>query len=765
METSVEKRKVVGWVNKIIRNANDSKILDIKNHEDHKIYKCHIDGDLPIFEGDVIYGILINTGSSLTFETTPVVKLSVTEDQVILSIINSQKQFLTYSTAKKIYDGVVSHYNTTDVDSILNNMSIEYMETQSNDMEPLDLFLGVNQVIRLLKWWYGTRVLRKLYLIGLSKKDVDNSNMNPDELYKKCLLDPFLVVPLSIDKCKYIYALFNKGYSDDQLFRATLVRKLYQNVVNKSWVGTPSKYLEIMFRNVSKSSIRDHMQVLREYYGVVTEFQTVYLKEQHTYESKVSTIISEFIKNGKSSLISDFYQSKLEQINKGGTTFLNGSDKKLADNFEILYTNRSLNENQKVAINLALENRFTIITGGAGTGKTTIIKELVHNLDELSIPYAVVSYTGKAVAIIKKAIQKSSAMTIHMMLARKKIINPFRYLIIDEASMVTTDLLYKIFEAFGTNFSICLLGDNNQLPPISAGNLFDQIIKSDILKPIILTKNYRSDLENGRENRIISNSENLIKYVNSEDEEGRLPFEFETGVNFFMIPGGEKEIYETIKHLVDKGVRSTDVTVITPYVRYLIDLNKNIQKIFNVSGRNCTDSKGVDWYVGDRVMVIKNNYSLNLMNGDEGIIVDITNEPTNKGYHEMLVEFRSGYQIKFAVTYERKSYKKYGRSPDNEDREQPLMINKPTLDLLTHCYAMSIHKSQGSEWEYVIFYLPSDDNSTTFINKNLIYTATTRPRRAIWNIGDMQALQLHSTMSSGYRHDTLALRLKLLFNK
>jgi exodeoxyribonuclease V alpha subunit len=127
----------------------------------------------------------------------------------------------------------------------------------------------------------------------------------------------------------------------------------------------------------------------------------------------------------------------------------------------------------------------------------------------------------------------------------------------------------------------------------------------------------------------------------------------------------------------------------------------------------------------------------------------------------MLVEIRSGHQFKFIITYEKKGIDNVSEI----DIDNYVILNDPTVDILTHCYAITIHKSQGSEWDYVIFYLPKNDNSANFINKNLIYTAITRAKKIIWNIGDMQVLELHSTMNPGYRHDTLGQRLKLLCDK
>jgi hypothetical protein len=746
---------LTGWVYKtyVSRNKNEC-VFDLMEQKKNMVLKCYTESFFPVWEGDVIAGMATANQSGYIFTNNPVVKLNISEDEIIKCIIKSQKGSIRKDFAKKVYDSIVIYNESTNVDNILNNMAIDFMENQSDDLVPLKEYISDSQAKKLLKWWYKTRVLRKLYLLGLTNRDIKDSKMRPDELYEQCLVDSFIVVSIPIDKCKKIYSIMFKQYTEDQLFRATVARKLYHNTINNAWVGTPSKYLESSFKDVDKKSISTHMDALRKDYGIKTELFTVYLKEQYEAEKMASDIITSLIKNnGNKEMLNDFYRDLLIKMNK--------PDPNATYNIE--YHKDSLNDAQKKAVNNALCSKFSIITGGAGTGKTTVIAELVHNLDLLGIPYIVASYTGKAVARIKEVIKKNSPMTIHMMLSRSKTITPFRFAIFDESSMITTDLMHMFWKAFGTNFSLCFIGDNNQLPPISCGNFFDQIIKSGIVEPLVLTKNHRTLDVKDHPNDIVFNAESLINYIKAEvdPDEFREPFRFRTGSNFHMLNGNEQTVYKCIEMLASNGISPNDITVITPYTKNLDDLNRNIQKIFAINEKHYMDSKGIKWSIGDRVMVTQNNYSLGQMNGDEGTIIDMTDAPGESGYQEMMVEFRSGHSFKFVMTYEKNGVENFSEI----GFENYIIINDPTLDILTHCYAITIHKSQGSEWDYVIFYLPKNESGTTnFVNKHLIYTADTRARKGIWNIGDMQSLELHATMKPGFRHDTLAQRLKIAFN-
>lgn len=694
---------------------------------------CYTELFLPVWDGDVVVGSVVDTGVAYRFDQVPQVTINVSEEEIIKSILKSQKFAMKREFAKKTYDAIIMAFNSLNVDGVLSELSIKYVEDQDDD-SVTDLIrvtsMSESQIKKLLKWWYKTRLLRKLYLLGLNNTDIHNSKLPADKLYEQLVIDPFLVVTLSIDKCKNIYKILLRTYNDDQLFRAGIARKLYYNTVNKAWPGTPSKFLQMDFKDVTRAKITQHMDILRSEYGIKTDLATVYLKDQYEAEMAVFDILTKA--NSRPGVLAEYN----------------------IDPKDIIFDNSGLSDKQKELITVALTQSLSIGMGGAGTGKTTALKTLLHNLDMFRIPYITLSFTGKSVARIKEVIKKSSPMTIHMAILKRKKIPPFKIAIFDESSMITTELIYMLCKAFGTDFAMCFLGDIAQLPPISCGYFFDQLIKSEVVTPVVLDRNYRSVVASPDAiNNIVVNTDKLIKWKPAPDGEYTTPFKFDVGNNFFMLEGNEETVYTAVKLLADRGIKGPDITVITPYVKNIDSLNKRIQQIFRVGNKSHTDIKGVTWAIGDRVMITQNNYSLNQMNGDEGIITDITDQPGPSGHHEMMVQFKSGHEFKFVITYEKKG----GFDTVQEIGDSYVITSEPTVDILTHCYAITIHKSQGSEWDYVIFYVTDVKD---FINKNLVITAITRPRKSIWIIGDIQGLEIHCVNNISYRHETLAMRIK-----
>jgi hypothetical protein len=633
----------------------------------------------------------------------------------------------------KLYDAIFANLYRIGVDTVedyIDNMAIELHDKQLDDFGILPDFLNASQILKVLKWWYKSRILRKLYLLGLNNKEIRNCEtimrLNPNQIYAQCMHNPFKLIPITIDKCEVIFGLIKKSYTPDELYRATIARKLYSNNVDKAWTGTPSKYITNEFREINK----DVMSKLLEEYGVRGELYTVYLGFHHTVETTIARVFSDMIIDNRK------YSSKFE---------VDAPD--------------HLTSEQRSSISTVINSRFSIITGGPGSGKTETIKYICHNLDLLGIPHAVASFTGKSVARIKEVLKKQYPATIHMMIAKKNQITPFKFLIIDEASMVTTELLYYFFKTFGVDINICLVGDSNQLQPITYGNTFQEILNSGTVTPNILTKNHRTNV-NGVDNDILYNIEALVEYYHKKRAGGFVEnLVLKTGNNFFTLPGNIDTVFDIVKLLADKGISSNDIIIITPYNKYLDIINSGCQKIFDKSTKYVVCPRGIRWCIQDKVRVTSNTYNLGLMNGDEGTISDINEKPGGSGFPEILVTFKMGLTIKFDVAYD----------PDNENLEMYAGLdsyshsNNPTLSILTLSYGCTIHSMQGSECDNVIFYIPREDKvNSSFINFNLIYTAISRSKKMCFVVGDIQTFELNCSTPPPVRIDNLGQRIKML---
>jgi len=458
-----------------------------------------------------------------------------------------------------------------------------------------------------------------------------------------------------------------------------------------------------------------------------------------------------------------------------------------------------------------------VITGGAGTGKTTIIAEILHHLERKQIKYQLVSFTGKAVGRMKEVTKRNSPSTLHRLIYKKDIksVPRFQYLIVDEASMVTIRLFMQFYAKYcpsnGFTYKIILVGDPHQLPPIpnsGPGMFFSQIVESGLVKTYRLVKNHRCDLTgDGVMDGIKLNAVALIdKILGDPDDdiytdyyEGSSEFRFTMTDNFTVMGGGLDEVTAIIDllRMINPSLRPRDIKVICPYrnrkdastgaIDKIIDnLNHMCQRIYETgSEKSLTDSRGVKWRVDDLVRLKKNNYAegLEKMNGEEGIIVDILDPnvpyPKNLGFagdadraqqdlthSRLIIQFHDGTRVPYVARYtSRGSY------------------HPRSLDVLIHAYAATVHEAQGSEWEYVIGYLPdpnlvpdlppaatdlSQGESTNdktkfsndFLNYQLTYVLLTRARKGIFLIGDVEELTQAATRKPARRWDRLAERIK-----
>jgi exodeoxyribonuclease V alpha subunit len=385
-------------------------------------------------------------------------------------------------------------------------------------------------------------------------------------------------------------------------------------------------------------------------------------------------------------------------------------------NFETI-NHITYTEAQRRAIKLALSNHVSIITGGPGTGKTTVIKGLIsvfkmmrnQKLNELDIRLA--APTGKAA----KRLSESSdlpATTIHKLLGydfegvyKFDATNPIqaKMIIVDEASMIDCLLMRRLLNAIPKGTILVLVGDANQLPSVGPGDVLNDLISSDLFPVQELNIIHRQ----AKDSHIIALAydvlEKQISYDLKHNEEDRI----------FMPVKDESiatHVLKLIERLVEKGYSlMDDIQVLVPMYKGIngIDrINDLIQETFN--GHNKTTALkfgNKQFYYQDKVMQLVNQPEKNVMNGDQGLVIAIDDEK------ELLVDF-SGTLVKY---------------------------NRKELDQLTLAYSSSIHKSQGSEYRVVI--LPLTMAYTIMLRKKLLYTAITRAKEMLIMVGNFEAFK------------------------
>lgn len=441
--------------------------------------------------------------------------------------------------------------------------------------------------------------------------------------------------------------------------------------------------------------------------------------------------------------LSIFYKREVESA-----SMLRGLDISFSEDTE--YVNRFLDkrkeekdlvldEQQNKAVHTSATRGVTVITGGPGTGKTTVISIIIEYFEALGQNVVLCAPTGRAAKRITESTNRD-AMTIHRLLEIKvnsdednenysMFIRGVDYpidgdvIIVDEASMVDITLFHALLRAIPLGARMVLVGDSDQLPSVGPGNVLKDIIESNCFEVVRLTnifrQEHRSDIVINAHK--IQNGENIILDNDSKDF-------------FFLKRDNSTDIIKTALTLIKNklpsyvGAKESDIQVLTPQRKGnlgVIALNSSLQVYLNPK-----DSKKSEvlfgnriMRVGDKVMQIKNNYQtswrieseegyvqeegLGVFNGDVGVISWI-----NEFAKTITVEFDD----KKIVDYP------YGQ-----------------IDELEHAFAVTVHKSQGSEYPAVI--IPLQNVPQMLMNRNLIYTAITRAKKCVVIIGDEQTFR------------------------
>lgn len=353
-----------------------------------------------------------------------------------------------------------------------------------------------------------------------------------------------------------------------------------------------------------------------------------------------------------------------------------------------------LNDQQKNAVYGILGNRVSILTGGPGSGKSTITRALVDILSNSDVPYRLLSPTGKATRRIEECTGRS-AQTIHKFLKVKTNLNDTEppiipantYLIIDECSMVDILMLAKLAEIALTNpINFVFVGDKDQLPSVQAGNILADLLASGRIPAYILTDimrqakdshiiQYCADINNGNSVEQCSFDDFIYKEYDETNE----------------LINDLQDIY--VEEVRKQGLNN--VQVISPYKKGSLGVNQlniELSRYYNPNKEN----EAMGFKLGDKVMQIVNDYSKDIFNGEVGVVSSISD-------------------VAMEVTFN-----------DNNITYYPEDLNS-----LTQAYACTCHKSQGAEYATVIVVL--DDTSGSFLlTRKLLYTAVSRGKKKVY---------------------------------
>jgi len=393
----------------------------------------------------------------------------------------------------------------------------------------------------------------------------------------------------------------------------------------------------------------------------------------------------------------------------------------------------SLATGQRAAVELARTHGLAVITGGPGTGKTTIVRVLVHAAAQADESWLLAAPTGRAAKRLSEATGRD-ARTIHRLLEfngrtgqfTRDLDNPLDAdgVLIDEASMVDLRLMQSLLRALPDGCSPVLVGDADQLPSVGAGRVLGDVIASGELPVATLHEVYRQAADSGIVRNAWRVNRGTAPISAEADPDGR-------GRNdFFVVPRPDvRAARDTLLEVVTERLprngfdAMTDVQVLTPMHSGPLGtqaLNRALQAALNPTGRSLkrTDRAGVDHHIreGDRVLQVRNNYDLDIFNGDVGRVIEA-------GSTGILVDF--------------------GEPGDRHE----VAITGEALGDIELAYAISIHKSQGSEYPAVVVALHRAHR--IMLRRNLLYTAITRAKRFACIVGDPWAIETASQMQGG----------------
>lgn len=578
---------------------------------------------------------------------------------------------------------LVPKLNSKKIDDIYNTL-MQYNESHNTIVYLTNLGFSMKDALNIYSTYKGQTIANIEYNIYMLAEDIENINFEKlDEIARQMNYEKN--DERRIESC-IIYVmkklLFEKG--DTYLLK--------EDIINNT-----TKYLGIT------DDIEINLINLNKDGKIIIEKDKYYLEEFYSAEKNIADTLY-YLSNLKSDTVKNFdkHIKALERDN------------------DIEY-----NEQQIEAIKKAMEKNLLIITGGPGTGKTTIIKAIVqmykeihnYNYDELVDKIALLAPTGRAA----KRMSESTllpASTIHRFLKWNKDNNEFlineynkdfsEFIIIDEVSMIDNALFDSLLRGLTHNVKIILVGDYNQLPSVGSGQILKDLIESDMIDTVHLDLLYRQNENSYIVNLAheIKNNDLSLDFLNKKDDYAFIECDSSSVV---------RNVIEICKKAMQKGQTLKDIQVLVPMYKGMngIDnLNIKLQELFNPSD---LDKKEITFgevifRENDKILQLTNMPDDNVYNGDIGTISMIkTSHETKSKKNEIYVDFDGN-----VVKYEPKDF-----------------IN------IKHGYAISIHKAQGSEFNIVI--MPIDNSHRRMLYKKLIYTGITRAKKSLVLVGSSNA--------------------------
>ena len=697
-----------------------------------------LNGYLPRLQEDLVY----------EFEVEEVNHIKYGLQYKVLSyqnVVDNSKEGIVSYLSSNLFPGV----GLIAAEKVYNELGKDCLDIIENDPNSLETVKGLTknqrQVIytKILENRMVENIFVRLYQIGLTNKMV----MKLYEKYSYETLDIIEKNPYSL-----IYDLegfgFKKaddlamklGFSVDHVERLKALLVYTMNNISNQYgltyltsdqLITTSYNYALTETNIEVSRLYEILNLASSDRKLIIENDRVYIPGIYYSELKISKKINQILDMPKTKV-------KMTKINE------------LLKDFESI-NSITLSPEQRDGILTALTNRVSIITGGPGTGKTTIIKAIVQIYcalngfspydDEAISKILLCAPTGKA----SKRITEQTlfrASTIHKALGynfesefvfNSSNLLPHRLIVVDEVSMIDTILASNFLDAVSFNTTIVFVGDAFQLPSIAPGAFLEDMINSKVIPTTYLKTIYRQ-----------GNTSNIVKLADMV-KEGNVDYNiFNSDNDLIYIPSKSNNVLDKINEIVKIHLEygyslSDDIQILAPMYKGVsgIDaINSSISNTFNTDYSYTINSKDKVFKEHDKVIQLVNSSELKIMNGDIGSL---------------------GNQLFMMVDEKEKTLY------DVEFTELSVKMEQKDFENLNLAYAISIHKSQGSEYKIVI--VPMFKSYSIMLKRKLIYTAITRAKEKLIIVGDLDAFYQGLYEVEKNRQTSLSLRLNPINNK
>ena len=709
-------------IHTIFSNTTDHfSIAKIKVQETNEIYQEPdivvkgyfselLPGETYIFHGELVE----HKRFGLQYDVTQYRRYLPDTEEGLIAYLSSD---LFYGIGQKTASRIIDQLGESAISKIMNDPTVLDQipsltkERKKAFVEQLREHQGFDFiVVQLSKYGIGLKMAQKIYEV-YQEQAIDTLLSNPYQYV-------FDIKGFGFHRADLIAVQNDLALNHPSRVRAGCIYTLHESMqdgdvflTTEELIPRVERLLEARRHQIAEEDINQQILELHEEGLLVLDQDKVYLPFLFYAEAGFSTHLKRVLE-----------QKEIDQIPEAELLKLVGD----IEEEETL----SYGKEQYEAIKQALQEKVMILTGGPGTGKTTVIKGILRafsTLHELSLdsadyksrsefPFILTAPTGRAAKRMSES-TGIQAMTIHRLLGwdgqdgfEKDDQNPLsgKLIVVDEFSMVDIFLANQLFKAIPTDMHVLLVGDEDQLPSVGPGQVLADLLASKQIKSVKLEEVYRQ-----KEGSKIIELAHQIK----QDQVDQQSLTKANDFNF--IPCERWDMLGALKQIVqkalDKNFDIKDMQILAPMYRTDIGIhriNQEIQAIVNPKRKGVRELKTKDavFRTGDKVIQLVNQPEDGVFNGDIGQITSIFRANENVEKEEQIV-----------VTYE-----------DND-----VVYNRKSFLNIMHAYCISIHKSQGSEFPIIV--MPIDPSFKRMLRKNLLYTAITRAKKSLIICGNKQS--------------------------